>query len=128
MLDTIFEVIYGIIGKKNLIPFKCGSEHLVSAYDEKRKLIKHGNPYFHDGTRYQKTYRKENAIKFIDGMISDVTHHENEIIRIEKYYHPSTYSKKEIRDLIISQKLRIMVILNDYETIEKYKEIKQKLL
>lgn len=110
-----------LFGLHSIQSFKHCNKYLVAGFCKNCCTIKVGNPVYHDGSFYQSTYKKEDALKFIDRDISYVQSVLDRRLIYSKLY-------KEDDEIISEMVLRDEFdILSNYETIESLENIKNHL-
>lgn len=110
-----------LFGLHSIQRFKHCNKYLVAGFCKNCCTVKVGNPVYYDGSFYQNTYKKEDALKFIDRDLSYVKSVLDRRLRYSKLYNGDD---KIISEMVLRDETDI---LSNYETIESLENIKNHL-
>lgn len=109
--------------RHSLIEFKRGGFPLVTAYCDKCGCIKTGNSVYYDGSYFQQTLDDEKAIEFIDEQTTLVKNRHLTIERIKELFTDPENNPSYKQAVYWNN-----TILNNYETVEDYENIKSMIV
>ena len=92
-------------------PVLVGRFPLVAAYCPRCSTFLFGNCVYYDGTTYQKKYKGDDAINFINGFLMDLKNRDKFLKDLSNEYPYDFFNSKE-------QEYR-----SNFESIERYQEI-----
>lgn len=107
----------------NYISFKGngGGWPCVSEYCTKCGKIRSGNSIYYDGSIYQNYYKGTEAIKYLSEVINEIKNLKSSYAEFTDVIKPNEDNKVQLKNLEFMHINR----LRDFETIDKYEEIKR---